>query len=585
MIRLIKKYALILNHKRKIQIFGIIFLMLIAGMFETVGVSLMVPLISVMLKDDFMESNKFALLINRILNINSIEQFIIFLLLILIGVYVIKNVFLFFEYCVQVKFVSNTRYEIQTNLMRSYLSRPYEDYLDISLGEIVKILTGDVSSTFALLQNLMTLGAELIVSAMLILTIFITDFIMATVAVVVLGATMLLIYKVIKPFLRKVSQTYNANAILSNKWMLQSINGIKEIKVANKESFFLKQYTKYAQRTISSEKRNSVVENMPRLIIEMIVVSGMLGMVIFMILIGYSIEDMFPKLSACAVVAVRLLPSANRISNAINMVAFREINLDNLIKNMTHFEKKEQERSELNIDHKAVSKQEYLLKEGCELKNIFFQYPHSDIEILENATMKIPKGSCVGIVGKSGEGKTTAIDILLGLLIPQSGEVLVDGIDIGQDREGWLKCLSYIPQKIFMLDDTIKANIAFGIEESDINIQEVWRALEEACLDEFVKGLPEGLDTTIGEAGIRLSGGQRQRIGIARALYSNPQLLIFDEATSSLDNETEAAIMESINALHGNKTMIIIAHRLSTISGCDIVYRVADKKIIKESNI
>lgn len=582
MIRLIKKFALILNRRRKIQVFGIIFLMFIAGLLETLGVSLMVPLISAILSDDFIETNKIVGTIAQVLDIKNSQEFIIFLLIALIIVYVVKNLFLFFECCIQVKFTCNTRFETQANLMHAYLTRPYEDYLDIGLGEVIKVITGDVNGTFALLQVLMTLSAEMIVSAMLVVTIFVVDFVMAMVAVIVLGITMLLIYKGIKPFLRKAAQIYSVNATLSNKWMLQSINGIKEIKVANKESFFLKQYMKYAQRTVSSEKKNSVVENTPRLLIEMIVVSGMLGMVIVMIHLGYSVEDLFPKLSACAVVAVRLLPSANRISNAMNAMAFREINLDNLIKNMTYFEKERNISKKIESKEKVETKQEYMLKTGCGLKNIFFQYPHSDVNVLEDVTMEIPKGSCVGIVGKSGEGKTTAIDILLGLLAPQAGEVLVDDLNIEQDRAGWLKCLSYIPQKIFMLDDTIKANVAFGIEESEIDIQEVWRALKEACLDEFVKGLPDGLNTTIGEAGIRLSGGQRQRIGIARALYSNPQLLIFDEATSSLDNETEAAIMESINALHGNKTMIIIAHRLTTISGCDIVYRVADKKIVRE---
>lgn len=196
--------------------------------------------------------------------------------------------------------------------------------------------------------------------------------------------------------------------------------------------------------------------------------------------------------------------------------------------------------------------------------------------------MVIPVGKSIGIVGASGSGKTTAIDILLGLLPPQAGNVLVDGVDIRKNYGCWLAHLGYILQMIFMLDDTIRANVAFGISDKEVDDAQVWKALEEAQLKEFVQSLPDGLDTTIGERGVRLSGGQRQRIGIARALYMDPDLLIFDEATSALDNETEAAIMDSINALHGRKTLVIIAHRLTTIEECDIVYRVEHGKIKKE---
>ena len=214
-----------------------------------------------------------------------------------------------------------------------------------------------------------------------------------------------------------------------------------------------------------------------------------------------------------------------------------------------------------------------------ELHDITYRYPNTEEPVLRNANMVIPVGKSVGIVGVSGAGKTTAVDILLGLLKPEKGQVLADGKSIEEDYRGWLSHLSYIPQSIYMLDDTIRANVAFGFDLKKVDDEQIWRALREAQLEEFVKSLPEGLDTSIGERGVRLSGGQRQRIGIARALFTDPELIILDEATSALDNDTEAAIMDAINALHGKKTLIIIAHRLTTIEECDMVYRVKDGKI------
>lgn len=225
------------------------------------------------------------------------------------------------------------------------------------------------------------------------------------------------------------------------------------------------------------------------------------------------------------------------------------------------------------------------VKKSIELRDITYHYPNSEPLIFDHANMEIPVGAAVGIVGTSGAGKTTVVDILLGLLEIQTGGVYADGVNIKENYRSWLKNVGYIPQMIFMLDDTIRKNVAFGIAEEEIDEDRLWEVLREAQLDEFVKSLPEGVDTSIGERGIRISGGQRQRIGIARALYYDPEVLILDEATSALDNDTEAAIMDSINSLHGRKTLIIIAHRLQTIEKCDMVYRVENGKAVLEKHL
>ena len=399
---------------------------------------------------------------------------------------------------------------------------------------------------------------------------------MAFLSAGILGIVLLLIENIVRPFLKKAGERYQDNASKVNKWLLQSINGIKEIKVGEKEKYFLGQFSKYGKRAIDSEKINSVLGTVPRLCIEAVSMSTILGVIAVLMYNGREIDAMLPQLTAFAFAAVRLMPSVNRMSNYFNSMAYQEPALNKLVEMLT--EAKEQVFCEI----KTIKNDGITINKKVELKDITYVYPNTEIPIFQKANMEIPIGASVGIVGASGSGKTTAVDILLGLLLPQSGKVLSDGTDIWEDYHGWLSSISYIPQMIFMLDDTIEANVAFGISKEGVDKSKVWKALEEAQLDNFVKSLPEGLDTTIGERGIRLSGGQRQRIGIARALYSNPKLLIFDEATSALDNDTESAVMESINSLHGRKTMLIIAHRLGTIEGCDIVYRVENGKIIKE---
>lgn len=285
--------------------------------------------------------------------------------------------------------------------------------------------------------------------------------------------------------------------------------------------------------------------------------------------------NVFSTLAAAAFI---LLPSVNRINNQINSIAYFEPFFMGVSDNL------QDEISGEKVDMTFATDEEEKLpiRESIELKNITYAYPNTDKLIFDHADLKIPVGASVGIVGTSGAGKSTVVDILLGLLEVREGTICADGKDVKLNYRKWLKNVGYIPQMIFMLDDTIRKNVAFGVPEDKIDEERLWAVLKEAQLDEFIKTLPEGLDTGIGERGIRLSGGQRQRIGIARALYNNPEVLILDEATSALDNDTEAAIMESINRLHGKKTLIIIAHRLQTIEKCDIVYRVENGKATVE---
>lgn len=577
MLRILKKFGELLNKQQKSRIVILVILMVIGALLETVGVSLIVPLMTTILNDDFYRTNKYAVLFCKIFDLHAAQSFMIAILLGVALIFALKDLFLLFEYYVQARFVYNNRLYTQQNVMKALLDRPYNYFIHASSGEMIRRITDDVYGSYTLLSTLLSFFTEMIVSIAVIAAIVVIDPVMAVLIMVVLLLELIVIYKLIKPVLRKAGLSRQKNAVLVNKWILQATSGVKEVKVARKERYFIDQFYHYANKCVSADKKKAVLDNVPRLMIEAVTVDTMLVFMAVLLYRGANVASLLPQLAAFAVAAVRLLPSANRISTALNAIAYGEPALDNLLESMQDIK----ENSNYN-EQKISASETITLRNSLALKKICYAYPEADKNVLDEADMVIPVGKSVGIVGASGAGKTTAVDIILGLLQQQSGEVLTDGKDIRSNYDQWLSMIGYIPQMIYMLDDTIRSNVAFGIPVKEVSDEKVWKALEEAQLREFVKSLPEGLDTTIGEQGVRLSGGQRQRIGIARALYTDPSLLILDEATSALDNETEAAIMDSINALHGKKTLIIIAHRLSTIEECDMVYRVENGKIVRE---
>lgn len=595
MFSVFKKFSLVLEKEQKKKVAILFFMMLIGAFLEVLGVSLMLPLMTAIMQPDIIETNAIVAKVCGILDLHSHRTFVIACIAALIAVFIIKDTFLIFEYYVQNRFLYNNRFATQRKILAIFMKRPYEYYLNAQSGEILRMIQGDVDGTYSLLTTLLSFATESVVAAALIVTIFLVDPLMTAFVAVMMGGIMLLVAKVIKPILRREGVSRQRNAALTNKWLIQAVNGIKEVKVTQKEQFFESNFEKSGRKLIRAERKNAVLGQMPRLLIEMVSVCAMLALIAIMIYKGREIEALIPSLGAFAMAAVKLMPSANRIVAASNAIAYLEPALDKMLENLKVLENEgelklfhEKKRNAVgeNNNHDEILKAEnppiITLEREISLKSITYTYPNSSQIVLKHADMTIPVGKSVGIVGTSGAGKTTAVDIMLGLLAPQEGQVLADGVDVQKNYSDWLSHIGYIPQAIFMLDDSIRANVAFGLDEDEIDDEQVWHVLEEAQMAEFVKSLPQGIHSQIGERGVRVSGGQRQRIGIARALYPNPELLLFDEATSALDNETEAAIMESINSLHGKKTMVIIAHRLQTIEGCDMVYRVADGKIKRE---
>lgn len=577
MIRIIRKYARLLDRRQKIRVLFLVVIMIIGAFLEMLGVSLMVPLLSVMVQPNIMETNKYIKIVCNLFDLHSYREFVLACIIVMILVFILKDLYIILQNYVQIRFIFNNQIATQRKVLRTFLYRPYEYYLYADSGEIIRGVGGDVSTAYSLLSDLLSFATETIVAVSLLITVFIINPWMTLFVGLIMGGISVAITKIIKPKMHRNGILHHEYSAVTNKWLIQIINGMKEIKISQKELFFESNYFRSGEIMNRTIQHYTLLQNMPRLLIEMSSVCGMLCVMGFMVYSGQEIQSLIPVFGAFAMAAVKLLPSANRIVTAINNIAFQEPALDKSLENLEILKCDVEDKRYIVSDNKNVS-----IKEKIELYDITYSYPKSNVKVLENAFMVVPAGKSVGIVGTSGAGKTTAVDILLGLLEPQEGKVLLDGQDIKDNYYVWLSHIGYIPQMIFMLDASIRENVAFGFDDDEDVDKKVWTALKEAQLADYVRGLPEGLDTKIGERGIRLSGGQRQRIGIARALYTNPDLLIFDEATSALDNETEAAIMESINALHGKKTMIIIAHRLTTIEGCDIVYNVENGKITEK---
>ncbi len=578
--KIYKKVMRLLDAKQKRQMVGIVFMMLIGGVLESLGIALIVPIMKVVVSPEKVQESKYLSFIYNGLNLTSTTQLAAIIMVALILVFVVKNIFLYFLNVVQLRFVYTNQFATSRRMMINFMQRPYEYYLNADTSVIQRNITSDVNNMYGLILSSLQLISEVIVFTCLVAFLVSTDAEMTLSIALLLVVVLLVIKYFIKPVMVKAGQENQDYYSGLYKWIDESVTGIKEIKIANKENYFINGYADCGAGYVNAVQKYNLYNSTPRLLIETIAIAGMIGYLLVVMARGIDLTDLAPQLTVLAAAASRLLPSANRINNYLTSIAYFEPFLMNVSDNL---------QSEIHDGNISYNSDDYRKKSQIEklpvtksilMKDITYKYPGTDKLILDKADMEVPVGKSVGIVGTSGAGKTTIVDVMLGLLKPESGKILADGVDVMEHYPEWLKNIGYIPQTIFMIDSTIRKNVAFGYPDEEIDDTRVWNALKEASLDEFVRSLPEGLDTKIGERGIRLSGGQKQRIGIARALFEDPEVLVLDEATSALDNETEAAIMESINNLHGKKTLVIIAHRLQTIEKCDMVYSIKDGKAV-----
>lgn len=571
MISMIKKMLSIFDRQQRIKIFLLMVMILGGALMETVGVSAVLPLVSAVTDSTIIETNKYFSAASNILGIHDHKKFILILTLGLIFVYVIKNAYLIILNIIQNRFTNNTQRYMSVNLMKNYIGQDYLYHSYHNVADLERNVNRDINSLIYVLTNLLMLFTEVMVCAMLAIFLLITDFSTTIVLVIIMLGFMFFFVKTVRKKLKYYGNNSRMAEAEKSKFFLEAFGGIKEVKASSREKFFVDKFDRSFANFTYAKRMEQILTYIPRPLMESICICGILLYMAIRIVLGTNVNSFIPVMSVFAVAAIRMLPSFNRISGYIGSIMFHKTSIDGLYDDLMEM-KKIQVSDEADDNVKIVPG-------DIKISNLSFTYPSkADKRILDDVSFVIPYNKSVAFVGPSGAGKTTLADLILGVLNPNKGSITVNGVDVIRNKSSWHENVGYIPQTTYLTDDTIRANVAFGIEEDKIDDDKVKAAIDAAQLSDFIKDQKNGIYSNIGDRGVKISGGQRQRIGIARALYNNPGVIVLDEATSALDNETERAVMDAIYQLSGKKTIIIIAHRLTTIKNCDYIYEIKDGK-------
>lgn len=569
----------ILEKKQKQKAKILIIFILIGALLETLGVSTLLPFIQGLISKEAFQKKWYVSIISSFFEIDNVNIMIMLMGGAIIFVYVLKNFYLIWLNKLQIKYRCNVLQNLSVRIFKSYMKRPYEFFVNMNSAEFIRGINDDVTAVFYVLDYIFTLIKYILTSAFIGVFIIYTDVVMAM-GILAVAACCIIGYQFIfGDKLKKLRQLLRKANAKQYKSAYQAIGAIKDIKVMKRTDFFIKEYEEAYSEKNEADYGYGMIEVMPPRLIEMVCVSGLIIILCIRINMGVNTTEFVPKLATFAVAIFQIMPSISGIAQKLNGLSYKKASLDATYKNLIEvkeyelLKKKRKETRQKCLDVKFDDK--------IEIKNLEWKYLESNKIILNNVNLEIQKGESIAIIGESGSGKTTLINIILGLYDPQQGGVYVDGENINDISMQWSRMIGFVPQQVFLLDDTIRNNIIFGADyKSD---EKIWQVLDDAQLKKFVLGLPDKLDTSVGEQGVRLSGGQRQRIAIARALYYDPSILILDEATSALDNETEKAVMDTMEKLAKKMTMIIVAHRLSTIKNCDRIYEVKQGRIEEKS--
>ncbi len=571
--RLIKHFGVILDKKQKRQALGVSLLVLLGAFFELLGVSIILPFIQAFIDPGQLMEKWYIRLIFGNLDPSHYDKLLLYVGIIIIAVYIVKNLFLSFVAYVRSVYSSHLQRSLTVEMLNSYLTRPYLFFVDSEMGDLLNGVNLDVTGVHGFILTFFLFIAE--VSVVILIFIFLaSQDKMLTLGLVILailssGIITLFVKKTLSRLTREMRKANSSRSGLA----VQVISSIKDIIVFNRKEYFVDRYDEECKVFSEAQAKADFLRVLPERIIEGFCVSGIMLVVIIRIKSGADPEAFVSTMSVFAMAAFRVLPSIARISGNVQaFIRFRpmvEATYKNISSAREYLSGLEQKTS---VEDKEIAE----FKDRITIENIDWKYEKGKDKVLSGLSMEIDKGDMIGIVGESGAGKSTLGDLILALYEPQAGGIFMDGTDISTIPGTWRKTIAYVPQMLILFNDTIRFNISF--DDSPKNDEEIWKVLEEAALSEFVRELHDGLDTKVGDRGIKLSGGQRQRIAIARALFSKPQVLLLDEATSALDNETEEAVVESINTLAKKVTLIVIAHRVSTLKSCNKIYEIADGK-------
>lgn len=569
-----RKFWHLLTARQKRSAIALLGIMLLGMILETFGVAFVMPAIGVMVSEDLPRSYPALAPWLALLGHPTQQELVVGGMLVFVAIIASKAIVLGFLAWKQARFSFGLQAALSERLFAGYLRQPWTFHLQRNSAQLIRNATREVAMCTDVSLGMLALLTECLVVLGISVLLVVVEPVGALVVVATLGIAAWTLHRATRRKLLAWGKARQHHEGMRIQHLQQGLGGAKDVKLLGREAEFIQQYSVHNNGTARVSEYVSTVQQFPRLWLELLAAVGLACLVIVMIAQGRPLAALLPALGVFGVAAFRLMPSMSRIMGSLQSLRYSIPVIDTL----------HAELEALNATPERERGRALRFEHSLTLQDVSFRYPGANGFALTNVSLTIRRGVSAGIIGGSGAGKTTLVDLLLGLLAPASGHISVDGVDIRGNMRGWQNQIGYVPQAVFLTDDTLRRNVAFGLADADIDDAAIGRAIHAAQLDEFVSGLPERLESIVGERGVKLSGGQRQRIGIARALYHDPAVLVLDEATSSLDSTTEGGVMAAVNALQGNKTVVVVAHRLSTVERCDHVFRLDHGRIVEQGS-